>query len=193
LKRLRYESHVNLEDLCEKISSGGTPNRAKEDEYFNGDVSWVKTKELNDWLINDTEEKITQEGLKKSSAKLYPPKTILLAMYGVTVGKIGIIQKEMACNQACCALIVNENKVEHWFLFYYLIALRNRLIALSVGSAQPNISSGIIKKLKIPNLAIGVQTKYSRKLRQLDETNSIVKTKINDSRLLLNSLLNKVF
>lgn len=193
LHELRYENYVNLEDLCDKISSGGTPSRAKEGEYFNGDISWVKTKELNDWLVEDTEEKITIEGLKNSSAKLYPQKTILLAMYGVTVGKIGIIQKEMACNQACCALVVNESKVEHWFLFYYLIALRSRLIALSVGSAQPNISSGIIKKLKIPNLSIDVQTSYSRKLRQLDETKYIVETKIEDSKSLLSSLLNKVF
>ena len=190
LHELRYENYVNLEDLCKKISSGGTPNRAKEGEYFNGDVKWVKTKELNDWLIEDTEEKITLEGLKNSSAKLYPPKTILLAMYGVTVGKIGIIQKEMACNQACCALIVDETKVEHWFLFYYLIALRKRLIALSVGSAQPNISSGIIKKLKVPNLAMHAQIEFSRKLRQLDETKSTLKANIKSSKSLSNSLLN---
>jgi len=193
LHKLRYEKFVNLEDLCTKISSGGTPNRSKQDEYFGGDINWVKTKELNDWLVEDTEEKITELGLKNSSAKLYPAKTILLAMYGVTVGKIGIIQKEMACNQACCALLVNENLVEHWFLFYYLIALRSRLIALSVGSAQPNISSGIIRKLKIPDLSLDDQNSYSEKFRQLDREKITIQNKIDSSKTLLNALISQVF
>lgn len=193
LHKHRYERSLTLEDLCQKISSGGTPNRSKEDEYFNGEINWVKTKELNDWIISNTEEKITKEGLNNSSAKLYPANTILLAMYGVTVGKIGIIQKDMACNQACCAIIVDDNKIEYWFLFYYLIALRSRLIALSVGSAQPNISSGIIKNLKIPDLTIDIQKEYSRKLRNLDETKYAVVNKIESSKRLFNSLINKVF
>ena len=193
LHKLRYEKFVNLEDLCTKISSGGTPNRSKQDEYFGGNINWVKTKELNDWLVEDTEEKITELGLNNSSAKLYPQKTILLAMYGVTVGKIGIIQKAMACNQACCALVVDEDLVDHWFLFYYLIALRSRLIALSVGSAQPNISSGIIKKLKIPDLDIDTQVSYSDKFRQLDVTKISLNEKIISSKNLLNALTNQVF
>lgn len=193
LHKLRYEKFVNLEDLCIKVSSGGTPNRSKQGEYFGGSINWVKTKELNDWLVEDTEEKITELGLNNSSAKLYPEKTILLAMYGVTVGKIGIIQKEMACNQACCALVVDESLVDHWFLFYYLIALRSRLIALSVGSAQPNISSGIIKKLKIPDLDIDTQVSYSNKFRQLDITKISINDNVVRTKKLLSTLTNQVF
>lgn len=193
LHEFKYRSSIYLEDICQKISSGGTPNREKKSEYFDGNIFWVKTKELNDWLISDTEEKITKLGLEKSSAKIYPAGTILLAMYGVTVGRIGIITSEMACNQACCALVVNKAKVDHWFLFYYLIALRPRLIALSIGSAQPNINAGIIKKLKIPNIPLNDQIEFSKKLRLLDETAYLINKKIHQSKLMSSALINKVF
>jgi type I restriction enzyme S subunit len=193
LHKLRYNSFQFLENLCLKISSGGTPSRQKEDIYFGGDIPWVKTKELNDWIVFETEEHITQIGLKNSSAKLYPKGTIFLAMYGVTVGKIGMIDKEMACNQACCALIVNSSKIDNWFLFYYLTALRKRLIALSVGSAQPNISSGIIKKLKIPDLKIEHQKVFTTKLLNIDKSMNTVNSKISSSKALQKSLINQVF
>lgn len=193
LHKLRFNSYNLLENLCLKISSGGTPSRQKEADYFGGDIPWVKTKELNDWIVSETEESITDLGLKNSSAKLYPPNTILLAMYGVTVGKIGVIDKEMACNQACCALIVDSDKIDNWFLFYYLIALRERLIALSVGSAQPNISSGIIKKLKIPNLTIEKQRDFTNRFLKIDESIADVRIKTDSSKSLLKSLINQVF
>jgi type I restriction enzyme S subunit len=193
LHKLRYSSSVFLKDLCITISSGGTPSRLREPEFFGGEINWVKTKELNDWIVIETEESLTKIGLKNSSAKLYPSNTILLAMYGVTVGKIGIIKTEMACNQACCALIVDENKIDNWFLFYYLIALRKRLIDLSVGSAQPNISSGIIKNLKIPNIPKNDQIFYSNKLKNLDEAKFTMSSKIASSKSLQKSLINQVF
>jgi type I restriction enzyme S subunit len=193
LHKLRYNSFVFLKDLCITISSGGTPSRLRESEFFGGEINWVKTKELNDWIVIETEESLTKIGLKNSSAKLYPSNTILLAMYGVTVGKIGIIKTEMACNQACCALIVDENKIDNWFLFYYLIALRKRLIDLSVGSAQPNISSGIIKNLKIPNIPKNEQIFYSNKLKNLDEAKFTMSSKIASSKALKKSLINQVF
>ncbi|HZH86381.1 MAG TPA: restriction endonuclease subunit S [Brumimicrobium sp.] len=193
LHKLRFNSYNLLENLCLKISSGGTPSRQKEVDYFGGDIPWVKTKELNDWIVSETEESITDLGLKNSSAKLYPPNTILLAMYGVTVGKIGVIDKEMACNQACCALIVDSDKIDNWFLFYYLIALRERLIALSVGSAQPNISSGIIKKIKIPNLTIEKQRGFTNRFLKIDESHAEVRIKIDTSKSLQKSLINQVF
>lgn len=192
LHTLRYNSFISLKNLCKTISSGGTPSRLQED-FYGGEINWVKTKELNDGIIYESEEKITNVGLKNSSAKLYPKNTILLAMYGVTVGKIGIVNSEMACNQACCALIVDDRKIDKWFLFYYLIALRKRLIDLSVGSAQPNISSGIIKNLKIPNISKNEQFFYSNKLKQLDEIKEILATKIRSSQSLQKSLINQVF
>lgn len=193
LHRLRFNSYNLLEDLCLKISSGGTPDRQKESDYFNGTIPWVKTKELNDWIVSETEEYITDIGLKNSSAKLYPANTILLAMYGVTVGKIGMIDKEMTCNQACCAIIVDQKKIDNWFLFYYLTALRDRLIALSVGSAQPNISSGIIKKLKIPSLSTEEQKSFTSKLLNIDHSLKKLAFKIESTKTLQKSLINQIF
>lgn len=167
LRAKSLESYQVLGELAEKITSGGTPARTQP-EYFNGDISWVKTKELNGAVISETEETITDLGLKASSAKLLPTNTILLAMYGATVGKLAIIGREMACNQACCAIIINEDDQCPLFIFYYLAALKKRLIALSVGSAQPNISSTLVKRLKIPLLPLNEQQAYSAKLKSID-------------------------
>jgi len=90
-------------------------------------------------------------------------------------------------------LITNEDKVSKWFLFYYLIALRNRLIALSVGSAQPNISSGIIKKLKIPKLSTKAQNYYVSRFIDIDKTANNIKSKISSSQALQKSLINQIF
>ena len=89
---------------CLLVTSGGTPSRKIKNFYKEGTISWVTTKELLDGYIWDTKEHITKEAIDNSSAKILPNRTILLAMYGATVGRLGIIRKEMACNQACCAL-----------------------------------------------------------------------------------------
>jgi len=193
LHLLRENSCKNLSELCTKITSGGTPNRQSKNDYFRGHIPWVKSKELNDWIISDTEEYLSDTGIKNSSAKLYPPNTILVAMYGVTVGKIGIIDREMTSNQACCALIIDDTKMDRWFLFYYLFALRKRLKALSVGSAQPNISLGIIKKLKIPYLTLAEQKIYSNKLKVIDQNSLSLISRVNVSKQLQKSLINEMF
>lgn len=193
LSKLKVESSCNLEDLCKVISSGGTPAREMEGEYYGGTINWIKTKELNDGLISESEEKITELGLKNSSAKLYPRNTILLAMYGVTVGKIAIIDKEMACNQACCAIVIDSQKVDLWFLFYYLLSQRRKFIELSVGSAQPNISSGIVKKFKIPNIPLESQIHYSNKLKKFDLLLSQVIYRKSLTKKLHKSINNQIF
>jgi type I restriction enzyme S subunit len=99
----------------------------------------------------------------------------------------------MTCNQACCALITDSSKIDNWFLFYYLTALRKRLIALSVGSAQPNISSGIIKKLKIPDLKIEHQKSFTTKLLNIDKSMNTINSKISSSKALQKSLINQLF
>ena len=136
---------LSLEDICLKITSGGTPNRKNYDFYNNGKILWVKTKELNNYFIHDTEEKITKDALNKSSAKLLPKDTILLAMYGATVGELGILSKEMACNQACCALIINPKIADFRFVFYLLKLYKEKIKGLATGAAQQNLSTTTIK------------------------------------------------
>ncbi len=139
---------VKLGDVV-KTSSGGTPSRSRMEYYFNGTIKWVKSKELQGSFIFETEEMITAEAIKNSSAKLFPENTILIAMYGATVGEYGILAEPATCNQAICALIPNEN-YPYTFLFILTKYNKENLIGLAGGSAQQNISQELIKDFEIP-------------------------------------------
>lgn len=128
--------------------SGGTPSR-KVSEYYNGDISWVKTGELNDDYIFETEEHITQEAISHSSAKIYPTDTVVIAMYGATIGKVGILGIPAATNQACACAIVRPS-TDYKYLFYYAQSQKDDFIKKGKGGAQPNISQEIIKFHQFP-------------------------------------------
>jgi type I restriction enzyme S subunit len=132
-----------------ETTSGGTPSRSKMEFYENGTINWVKSKELLGSFVLDTEEKITVDALKNSSAKLLPANSILIAMYGATVGEYAIIPKKMCCNQAVCALKPSQ-RYPYTFLFSYVKTYKSELINMAVGSAQQNISQLLIKQLPIP-------------------------------------------
>ena len=136
-----------LGEICE-TTSGGTPNR-KNDAYYGGIIPWVKSGELGKGIIYDTEEKITEQAVKESSAKIFPKGTLLIALYGATIGKLGFLGVPAATNQAVCGIFENE-KIDLQFLSYYLFHKRNDLIAQGTGGAQPNISQTILKNLSIP-------------------------------------------
>src|SRR3989344_9327322 len=121
------------------VKTGGTPSRVKSEFYLNGTVPWVKTQELVDSVIYDTDEKITQEAIKNSNAKVFPKNSIILAMYGATVGKLGILGIDASTNQACATFIPNENS-DIKFLYYILLRNRQRIISEATGSAQQNLS-----------------------------------------------------
>ena len=129
-------------------TSGGTPSRKHDEYYSNSSICWVKSKELLGNYIHETEEHINDLAVRKSSAKLLPKYSVLIAMYGATVGACGIISKPMACNQAICALLCNEN-YPYTYLFQIVYESQQKLINLAVGSAQQNISQVLIKQLNI--------------------------------------------
>ena len=131
-----------------KTTSGGTPSRKFEDIYYNGSIPWVKSKELNGTFLFDTEAHITQLGVSNSSAKLLPKNSILIAMYGATVGEFSIISKSMCCNQAICTLIPDD-KIPYSYLFMIAKNRKNELVNMAVGSAQQNISQVLVKNLPI--------------------------------------------
>ncbi len=133
-----------------KTTSGGTPSRKKEEYYCNGNVKWVKSKELHHSYILDTEEKITIEAVHNSSAKLLPENSVLIAMYGATVGEYGIIAESMTCNQAICALIPNE-KYPYTYLYLWAKFMQDEFINLACGAAQQNISQELIKQQYVSN------------------------------------------
>jgi len=157
---------VKIGDIAQ-TSSGGTPNRAKK-EYYNGNIPWVKSSELKDNIIYDTEEKITEEGLQNSSAKIFPKGTLLVAMYGATVGKTGILGIDAATNQAICAILPNKT-FDPNFLKNYIIFRRDRLISISSGGAQPNISQEIIRAFKIPLPPLQEQQRIAEILFTIDK------------------------
>lgn len=128
-----------------KTTSGGTPSRKKEEYYCNGNIAWVKSKELQCSYILDTEEKITEDAVANSSAKLLPKNSVLIAMYGATVGEYGILAKPMTCNQAVCALIPNEN-YPYTYLYLWARSMQEDFVNLACGAAQQNISQELIKQ-----------------------------------------------
>jgi restriction endonuclease S subunit len=131
-----------------KTTSGGTPLKSKQ-EYFHGNIPWLKSGEVAQGLVYKAEETITEIGLKNSSAKLFPPETVLVAMYGVTAGLVGLLKFEAATNQAICG-ILPDNKIEPYFLYTFLSSKRDYFLSKSVGTAQPNISQGTIRETEIP-------------------------------------------
>lgn len=146
---------IRLGDIA-TTTSGGTPLRS-HNEFYGGYIPWLKSGELEDELISSTDEFITDEGLLKSSAKVFPAGTVVVALYGATVGKTGIIDFDGATNQAVCGVFPLYNLIEKKYLFYWLQSKRQYLISISSGGAQPNISQGIIRNLIFPLAPINEQ------------------------------------
>ncbi|TGV03348.1 restriction endonuclease subunit S [Flavivirga rizhaonensis] len=138
---------VTLNDIC-LTSSGGTPNR-KNSSFYNGDIPWVKSGELNYNVILKSEEVISEEALKKSSAKIFPKGTLLIALYGATVGRLAFLGINAATNQAVASIMCFAG-MPNRFLYYYLLHKKEELLQKRVGGAQRNISQRILNNLKIP-------------------------------------------
>ncbi len=141
-----------------KTTSGGTPLKSKSEYYQNGTIPWMRSGEVNQGIIKDIKFKITEEGLKNSSAKIFPINTVCIAMYGATAGKVGLLKVETSSNQAVCGILPSKNYLPE-FLYYFLRGKEKELVSKSVGGAQPNISQNIIKSILIPNISIEEQKK----------------------------------
>ena len=150
-------------------TSGGTPSRAKKEYYENGIYPWVKTGELYNKYISKTEEYITEDALKKSSAKLVPEGAVIIAMYGATIGKLSIAKRSVTTNQACCSIICNNNICYNEYLYYRLNFEKENIINLGAGGAQPNISQDIIKNYKLAIPTRGEQQRIVLILSELDK------------------------
>ena len=185
-----------LKDCCD-IGSGGTPSR-KVDVYYQGNISWVKTGEINWNKIYETEEHISEEAIKNSSAKLYQEGTVLVAMYGmgVTRGRAAILQIASATNQAVCALQPKE-QLKNKFLFYYFMNNYWIIREKSVGGNQLNLSGKIIGKLEINLPTITEQQEIVRLLDNLlsreQSTVTACKEALNTIETLKKSILARAF
>jgi type I restriction enzyme S subunit len=148
VKGLQHEwKHVRLGDVA-KTTSGGTPRRDRP-QYYGGNIPWVKSGELGDSIVYETSETITEEAIESSNAKVFPKGTLCIALYGATVGKLGILGIDAATNQAVCA-IFPPNGLDTRFLYRFFESKRTELVEQGKGGAQPNISQGIIRDTQIP-------------------------------------------
>ena len=130
-------------------SSGGTPSREHDEYYDDGTIPWIKTGELQDCLLIDTEERITEVAVKKSSAKFFPKDSVLMAMYGVNIGMLAYSTMDATCNQACCVFCDKCNISTKHYLFQCLKSIRDYLLLISFGAAQQNLSQDLIKRVRI--------------------------------------------
>lgn len=146
--------------------AGATPLRSKSEYYKNGTIPWLKTGDLNNSYINSVTEFITLKAIEETSITIQPIGAILIAMYGATIGKLGILNIEATTNQACCACTVNE-KINNKYLFYYLMAIKDEFVGKGVGGAQPNISKEKIVKTLISVPPIEEQKRIVEKLDEL--------------------------
>ena len=144
--------------------SGGTPSRSNK-SYYGGNIPWLKTGDLNDGLISDIPESITEEAIANSSTKINPTGSVLIAMYGATIGKLGILTFPAATNQACCACIEYE-AVDQMYLFYFLLSQRTAFIEKGGGGAQPNISKEIIVNTYIPLPSLSEQHRIVSEIKR---------------------------
>ena len=137
-----------LGEVC-RTSSGGTPLSSRKEFYEGGTIPWLVSGEVGQGDVREAKSFITAAGLANSSAKLFPPSTVLVAMYGATAGQAGILRFEAATNQAVCGILPNDQLIPE-FLYYFLLAKKDDLVAQATGNAQPNISQAKIKGTEIP-------------------------------------------
>src|SRR5690554_6728849 len=135
----------SLDEISQKISSGGTPKTGVA-EFYDGDIPWLRTQEVDFGEIWDTGVKITEAGVKSSSAKWIPANCVIVAMYGATVGKIGINKIPMTTNQACANINLDEKIASYRYVFHFLSSKYKYIKSLGAGS-QTNINAGIVRKL----------------------------------------------
>ena len=139
---------INVKKFCKEVKSGGTPSRLNPVYWNSDDVPWLKTGEIKNNIILSTEEYISNEGLENSSSKLLPKDTVLMSMYGVNAGEIGILKFEASTNQACCGMIC-KNDFDSAYLYFHLLHNQEFIASQSIGGAQENLSKDFVEKINI--------------------------------------------
>ncbi|MGQ8946480.1 restriction endonuclease subunit S [Bacillus altitudinis] len=177
------------------MASGGTPNR-KIAEYWNGDIPWVTTAEVaQNRIITNTKERITEIGLKNSSAKIFPANSILLALYGQgkTRGKVALLGIEASTNQACLAIMPNQDELEVGFLYYYLENSYEKMRSMANTGGQDNLSMAIVKEMPITYPSLDKQKKISKLFTTIDSKIQLQKEKIDLLNKRMKGYMEKIF
>jgi len=181
-----------LDEVCIKVNSGGTPS-TKVESYYNGEINWYSTKELNDNILLESKSKISIEGLENSAAKLFPANTIIIAIYAApTVGRLGILGNEASFNQAACGFIANEDKICFEYLYLHLLSSRQKLNDMASGSAQQNLNVGIMKEFEIIIPPVSIMNNFRDIVRPMFQKIKANTVQIRSLTLLRDTLLPKL-
>ena len=174
-----------LGDVCD-TTSGGTPSKKHAEYYENGTIPWLRSGEIDKTFISSTELCITEQGVKNSSAKWFPINTVVIAMYGATVGQVGVLKAAMTTNQAICGIFPNDIFAPV-YLYYFLRSMKTEFIKLSSGGAQPNISQSIIRDTIVSCPPILMQQQFAEKIEQIETQKLLIKQSIINLEQLFNS------
>jgi type I restriction enzyme M protein len=177
-------------------TSGGTPS-SKDSTLYGGDIPWIVIGDLTEGVVLETEKTITKKGLDSSSAKKLPVGTVMVAMYGASIGRTGVMGKEMATNQAIACGIPRDEEILGQYLLYFLQSQKNEFIAAGKGGAQPNISQGVVKSWQIPLPPIDEQlqiiNEIDNQLGRLAQASNATDILLKESTALRRSLLQAAF
>lgn len=158
-----------IEEICTIVTSGGTPKSTTSSFYYPKEVPWLKTGEVNYCRIYDTETYISKEGLARSSAKLIPENSVIVAMYGNTAGRVAINKIQICTNQACCNLVINHDIADYQYVYYVLSNMYDKLVSLKNGAAQLNLNARALKAFEISFPDIETQKKIGQTLSAYDD------------------------
>ncbi|EHK2862874.1 restriction endonuclease subunit S [Vibrio alginolyticus] len=176
-----------------KVTSGGTPSRKKASFWENGTIPWITTGEVNFNCITNSSQKITDEGLKNSAAKMFPPDTILMAMYGQgqTRGRVAMLGIEASTNQACAAIICSKKLNPH-FCYHYLSSQYEKIRAIGNEGSQKNLNGQIIKDILIPCPNLEEQEQIALVLSTVDEKITLLAKQKSETQQLKKGLMQKL-
>jgi type I restriction enzyme S subunit len=187
--------YKKLGEVCD-TGAGGTPLKAHKEYYEGGTIPWLLSGDVNQGEIFKVSHSITEKGLKNSSAKLFPKNTVLVAMYGATAGRVGLLRCPSTTNQAICGIFPNDKFIPE-FLYYFFQSKEKELAGQSVGNAQPNISQVMIKNTLVPCVHIQEQQRIVAILDEafaaIDAAKANAEKNLQNSRELFETYLNNIF
>jgi len=186
------KTHQQLKK-CAKIGTGATPSR-KVKEFYNGHIPWVKSTEVKNCLIFDTQEKITEEAIKMSNCSVYTSNTVLIAMYGQgkTRGQVALLKVDAATNQACAAIRCNSS-LNPLYLYWFLQINYDNNRKLGNGTNQKNMNLSIVGSIEIPLPPLPLQQKFAERVEAIEAQKAMLQQQIAEARQLMDSRMQYYF
>ncbi|MGG1637633.1 restriction endonuclease subunit S [Paenibacillus sp. NRS-1760] len=175
-----------------RLTSGGTPSRSKA-EYFTGNINWFSAGELNDRYLYESTEKITEQAILESSAKIFPKGSMLIGMYDTAAFKLGILTQDSSSNQACANIIVNENKTNIIWVYDVCQIMKITYLSNRRGVRQKNLNLGMIKEFTLPVPPLALQNEFASIVTKIEEQKALVKQSIQETQTLFDSLISQYF